>query len=102
MTDLREAINRLEVEAYQHGMRNGYQKADKGAIKPSVGSPHHEARAGVERLLAELQRGADLLRGYAETIAEDIDSWGDRDYRAELQEMVDDARRAADLIGGEA
>lgn len=59
---LATAIQRLEVEAYQHGLRNGrpngkyragHFKPDHGIPQP-VGKPHHAARAEVDRILRHI------------------------------------------------
>lgn len=55
---LREAITRLEIEAYQHGYTRpdppGRMRPPANLNRPSTGDKHHAARNEVNRLLDDL------------------------------------------------
>lgn len=73
---LRLAIQRLEVEAYQHGLRNGRPKGrlraghfiPHGGIPEPVGAQHHAAREEVAWLLDQMN--ADEVTVSVKTIVE--------------------------------
>lgn len=57
---LSSAITKLEIEAYQHGLRagsaNGTATYDRHRVRQDNGAPHMEAQAEILPLLAEIGR----------------------------------------------